>query len=194
MLANIRVRIENAEQFYKVLQRLEMMGYRWGSGDRPLAKYEDYKDKYNNPYGLFIGHEYCSMTGLNDDLHIDFYSVESFMQMSLKASLQNGMLVQTKEKEEDDNLYLVLHDKIVQLHNNLSLSSYNGDLTLSGRTNSIFDIVRVYSGKDICFLSKLEEGAKEENLLWEREIPTEMTIAEIEEKLGVKNLKIVKEK
>ena len=192
MLANIRVRIENTEQFYKVLQRLEMMGYRWGSGDRPLAKYEDYKDKYNNPYGLFIGHEYCSMASLTWDNLPDVYSVESFMQMSLKASLQNGMLVQTKE--EDDNLYLVSHGKLVQLHSFISLDRYNGDLTFRDRIDNNLNIIRVYSGKGISFLNKLEDGAKEENLLWEREIVTEMTIAEIEEKLGIKNLKIVKEK
>lgn len=192
MLANIRVRIENAEQFYKVLQRLEMMGYRWGSGDRPLAKYEDYKDKYNNPYELFIGHKYCSMTGLNDDFYTNIYSVECFMQMTLKESLQNGMLVQTKE--EDDNLYLVSHGKLVQLHTFISLDKYNGDLTFRDRIDSNLNIIRVYSGKGISFLNKLEDGAKEENLLWERKMVTEMTIAEIEEKLGVKNLKIVKEK
>ena len=192
MLANIRVRIENTEQFYKVLQRLEMMGYRWGSGDRPLAKYEDYKDKYNNPYGLFIGHEYCSMASLTWDNLPDVYSVESFMQMSLKASLQNGMLVQTKE--EDDNLYLVSHGKLVQLHSFISLDRYNGDLTFRDRIDNNLNIIRVYSGKGISFLNKLEDGAKEENLLWEREIATEMTIAEIEKKLGIKNLKIVKEK
>ena len=193
MLTNIKIRIENAEQFYKVLQRLEMMGYRWESGDLPLARYEDYKDQYINPYGLFIANGRFSMTSLSDDAHTDIYSVESFMQMSLKESLQDGMLVQTKE--EDSNLYLVLHDKIVQSQCYISLSRYNGDLTLkNGRIDNDFDIVRVYSGKDIFSLSKLENGVKEENLLWEREIPTEMTIAEIEEKLGVKNLKIVKEK
>lgn len=190
MLTNIRIRIENAEQFYKVLQRLEMMGYRC---KLPVAKYEDYKDKYNNPYGLFINNGWFFITSLDDDLYTDIYSVESFMQMSLKASLQNGMLVQTNE--EYSNLYLVLDDKIVQLHDFISLDRYNGDLTFKSQINSDLAIIRVYSGKGISFLNKLEDGAKEENLLWEREeIETEMTIAEIEEKLGIRNIKIVKEK
>ena len=56
--------------------------------------------------------------------------------------------------------------------------------------------MKIYSlGSFIChILSEKKEALRKKKLIWElKEKPVEMTIAEIESKLGIKNLKIIKE-
>ena len=75
----------------------------------------------------------------------------------------------------------------------MPLSSYDDELNFY---DSEFSIKKVYSLA--CCISNLlrskDYTMRMAELLWEREEkPIEMTVAEIEKKLGIKNLKIVKE-
>ncbi len=114
-----------------------------------------------------------------------------------KADLKTGMIVEVK----NGNRYLVMlnqdyqNQELVNLKTGMiHLSFYDEDLTVKNYGISEWDIEKVYtmgSNIDMLFSRNKEDYFK---LIWEREShPVEMTIAEIEEKLGVKNLKIVKE-
>lgn len=121
-----------------------------------------------------------------------------------KSELKTGMIVRYRYgalrvvmrnyAESDLNAYLVGTDGWIEL------SKYNEDLTL----NDIFhthnnDIVAVYEVPNRSYMNifcgkyKLDDSFVMDygHLIWEREDPVvEMTIKEIEEKLGIKNLRI----
>ena len=74
------------------------------------------------------------------------------------------------------------------------MSTYNNDLT--SRCCSRGDIVRVYKVESytmVRFVTYMYGSDTGVDLIWERDDTVEMTIGEIEEKLGIKNLKIIKE-
>ena len=110
-----------------------------------------------------------------------------------KSDLKDWMVVETR----DGVRFLVCSYQNAYIGHNeyFREENYNEDLT--HKYDHDLDIVCVYKiinpfGGAICLNSILELG----NLIpiWEREEPpVEMTIAEIEKKLGIKNLKIVKE-
>jgi hypothetical protein len=78
----------------------------------------------------------------------------------------------------------------------ISLDEYEEDLALKGIATREWDIMKIYSmGSSICHILSDKEKALSKKLpIWVRtESPTEMTISEIEAKLGIKNLKIIKE-
>ena len=122
-----------------------------------------------------------------------------------KADLKDWMIVETAE----GFIFLVdkTHGYLIHDSGHMPLSEYTDDLkhltpSLTGRRD--YSIVKVYEPKQgsefllkayldstVPTFRKIEEDL---NLIWERPEPVvEMTIAEIEEKLGIKNLKIVKE-
>ena len=117
-----------------------------------------------------------------------------------KSDLRSGMIVEIR----DGTNYLVMLNpscegwELISIDSGdlVSLSSFNEDLTCKGTIREI-DIVKVYKlGLFICdIITNTSVAMKHKKLIWERdEAQTEMTIAEIEAKLGVKNLKIIKEK
>lgn len=118
-----------------------------------------------------------------------------------KDDLKDWMIVETAEH----SVFLVDKTHGYLIHNNghMSLSSYTDDLKHPDSPH--YSIVKVYEpkrglefflklyldGTNKASFRKIEEDL---NLIWERyEEPVEMTIAEIEEKLGIKNLKVIKE-
>lgn len=114
-----------------------------------------------------------------------------------KSDLKTGMVVETRNNEH----YLVMlnpdcedRDLIHFKGGFMPLCDYDDDLTIrDGDTE--WDIVKVYQlCESICLIINNAATAMcGSKVLWERPAETvEMTIAEIEEKLGVKNLKIVK--
>lgn len=125
----------------------------------------------------------------------------------LKSSLKTGMIIVTQDGGE----YMVLRnvsyygihphdlmDVCVSKDGWLRLSSYNDDLTIRERdyekANEL-DIVAVYEPTQSSSLwRKCITDKYDWECIWKREEPpVEMTVAEIEEKLGIKNLKIIKE-
>ena len=118
-----------------------------------------------------------------------------------KADLKSGMIVEFRNGKQD--MVMLNPDckgrEFIGLNESgggyMPLCEYDEDLTkING--NTAWDIVKVYSvGEKISSIFSNEEYAlRYKKLIWERkEKPVEMTIAEIEEKLGIKNLKIIKE-
>ena len=85
-------------------------------------------------------------------------------------------------------------DKGLRYGGFMSIDGYNDDLTYNGlsfsSSPSCCDIVAVYSPED---LTSLDFATQHLNLIWKRPEEVVMTISEIEKKLGITNLKIVKE-
>lgn len=121
-----------------------------------------------------------------------------------KADLKDWMIVETAEH----SVFLVdkTHGYLIHNCGHMSLSSYTDDLKHTNVYSKIdYSIVKVYEPRlgsefllklylDGTVNNALQDIEEALNLIWERdEEPVEMTIAEIEEKLGIKNLKIVKE-
>lgn len=126
----------------------------------------------------------------------------------LKSSLKTGMIVVTRDGGE----YMVMLNVVyygIRHHVTdvcvsktgtgwLRLSIYNEDLTIINKnyTNANeLDIVAVYAPTQPSSLwSKHITDKHYWECVWKREeSPVEMTVAEIEAKLGIKNLKIIKE-
>lgn len=124
-----------------------------------------------------------------------------------KSELKTGMIVRYRcgslrvvmrnDAECDQNAYLIGADGWTELRN------LNEDLTVSNTVCRMHrndnDIVAVYKVSHMSYMSifigerKLNDSFVMDYgcLIWEREDPVvEMTIKEIEEKLGVKNLRI----
>ena len=128
------------------------------------------------------------------------------------ANLRTGMVVRlrgTKVAGNANDLYLVMRgikgvrtsDILVNKNGWLCLSDYDNNLLMNHRSYggiSQYDIMEVYT--PICeasirlmFGSNKFDLENDYSLLWKREEPTvEMTIEEIEKKLGIRNLKVVK--
>lgn len=120
-----------------------------------------------------------------------------------KSDLKTGMMVVTRNGDEFMVILSVEYantgtneprNVMVSENGWMPLYEYSDDLVLG--IMSELDIVAVYSPKMTASLWK--KNIKNEcywECIWKRdEPPVEMTLAEIEKKLGIKNLKIVKEK
>ena len=115
-----------------------------------------------------------------------------------KSDLKSGMIVEFRNGIQD---IVMLNPEcegreLISLEGgSLRLDDYNEDLTYRIASNANWDIVKIYSlGSSIShILLNKEKTLSNKKLIWERTEPIEMTIAEIEAKLGIKNLKIIKE-
>lgn len=114
-----------------------------------------------------------------------------------KSDLKTGMVVEMRNREK----YLVMLNPDCEDRDLISFSGgfmplcEFGDDLAANDGDTEWDIVKVYrTGANVCYIvSNTGIAMKHAQLLWERtEKTVEMTIAEIEEKLGVKNLKIIK--
>lgn len=130
----------------------------------------------------------------NDDLEL----IERGEKDMKKSDLKSGAIVETR----DGNKYILLlkiksydeiEDLLVNLANGYYLPylEYNEDLT---HNDKLLDIMKIcqheYVGDNIRrHILKQDE----DDWTWIREEETVMTISEIEEKLGISNLKIKKE-
>ena len=109
-----------------------------------------------------------------------------------KADLKDNMVVVLRNDE--CCMYFKKWDALVDHNGSISFERYTDDLYFYApydRDN--FDIMKVYELDDIHGFD-FSEDDDDMRLIWKRlEEPQEtvMTIAEIEEELGVKNLKIV---
>lgn len=118
-----------------------------------------------------------------------------------KSELKTGMIV----KYRDDSLRMVMKDTehaekdiLVGINGWASLDEYNEDLTYPNYSD--IDIMYVYNielNRNYTYLlnrEKLNDSYVNDfgTLIWERK-KNELTIKEIEEKLGIQNLKIIEE-
>ena len=112
-----------------------------------------------------------------------------------KEDLKVGMIVELRSK----NRYFVMDkDKLLSKYGNMSLASYNNDLEFSNdvdynndlefsddvEKDEAWDIIKVFKSNANNLNTLFQDDTLE--LLWEREIVKEMTLAEIEEQLGYK--------
>lgn len=105
-----------------------------------------------------------------------------------KADLKNGMIIEHR----DGDKYMVIDDRLVQEEGFFPLSDYNDDLT--DNKYKKYDIVKVYKPiTDRIFDTYDLFSTDNLDLIWEREEVKEMTVAEIEEKLGYK-VKVISDK
>lgn len=119
--------------------------------------------------------------------------------MMRKSNLENGAIVETRNGEKFILLFNCLlfdnqKDLLISLEDGgyVNFSNYNENL--NNCSDKDHDIMKVcqnrYVGYNICS-HILKQN--EDNWTWIREEETVMTISEIEEKLGISNLKIKKE-
>ena len=114
----------------------------------------------------------------------------------LKADLRDGMIVKTREGT--CYLYLSTFDSFVNYKDHIELSEYTDDLINLNKDN-VNDIMSVYTS-DYLDNFKLEQvtkvgGGANSALVWERDEKTvEMTLSEVKDLLGIKNLVIIDEK
>ena len=165
---------EKANTFCKYL---DSIGRKWCDGNSYLKVNEWNKYKkdtcYNFNYGSFCDYNhYC-----NDYIILEFDNFdwsekekENNMKNFTKSDLQNGMVVETREKER----YMVVGDKIINDYGFMALSSYEENLTLTVKLtegDDDFDIIKIYD-KVTSFnrMNYLEELT----LLWERKDEMEM--------------------
>lgn len=122
-----------------------------------------------------------------------------------KSDLKNGAIVETREGSK----YILLLDAIgfgkvksmfieLETGNYLDFDDYENDLTYHNERYSEFDIMKVcqndYVGDNIkLHILKRSQICGAKHWTWERQEKVVMTISEIEEKLGIKGLKIKKE-
>ena len=111
-----------------------------------------------------------------------------------KSDLKNRMVVEFRNGKK----YIVIDNKLLAITGYKYLYFYNEDLTTtpitceapveSGEKVSNFDIMKVYDQ-----VNSLDFNENKLKLLWERSEVKEVTMAEVEEKLGCK-VKMVKDK
>lgn len=106
-----------------------------------------------------------------------------------KADLKDGMVVVTGENY--DFKYFIHNDSLIQKDNWVTLDKYNDGLKYKDRDYDYMDIQAVYRSTAYTFEDMFNDRCLE--LIWERKPDyKEMTVAEIEKKLGCK-IKIVGE-
>lgn len=120
-----------------------------------------------------------------------------------KSDLKTGMIVVTRNGDEFMVMLNVEYcnsvlapNVIVSKSGWMPLCKYSDDLKLHIDDESELDIVAIYSPSRAASLYRKDLSDDFYwTCIWKREEPpVEMTVAEIEKKLGIKNLKIVKEK
>lgn len=186
----------------EVLGILESHGFRWRSGKQLLQLFSEWNIR-EYPIYLYLHCDSFYVThgngvpkmGIDAD---EIYSAQDFIRRNTemtmkKEDLKNWMVVITREGYR----YLVrisgTNKTFVGKGAYLNFDSYNSDLT--NRVDEKFDIMKVYeyTRGDNALDDFWTFHVFNYDLIWVREEPVEMTVAEIEEKLGIKNLKIVKE-
>jgi len=106
-----------------------------------------------------------------------------------KKDLRTGMFGIVEDGRGLEKFFVVVNDKLVYQHGGHdNIPCLKDDLDYGVyRITKIFNKL-VYSF-DLAKIYKCDQGY----IFWERDNSIEMTVAEIEQKLGIKNLKIVKE-
>ena len=196
------ISVKSEEEFNRLLEFLESRDICWSSNAKPTA----HKDYYPIR-GILLYNDWIFCTHQQCNYKYPLFTVDEFIKEEsnvmrdtfTKDDLKDWMIVETAKH----SIFLVdkTHGYLIHSGEHMSLTSYTDDLKCTGN----YSIVKVYEPKrglefflklylDGTIKSSFRKIEEDLNLIWERdEKPVEMTIAEIEEKLGIKNLKVVKE-
>ena len=194
---------ENHNEFSELMKILHSKGYEWACGNSAL-EWDPYSQTYQDDDAgveIEITPSKTIRYGFrNSDNNISFtdFKIKEGIEVNkfTKANLKDGMVV--KVRSGIFYMYFQKWGKLVRTDGHLNIKDYNEDLTLKNTVfgedgaERVFDIVQVYELNDI-YSFKFSEGSCNMNLIWERPEEVVMTISEIEKKLGITNLKIVKE-
>ena len=198
MRKKIKILIKDAETYGKVTKQMDKEGIRWRSG--VLASDTIYCQ--NLPMYLFID-EYNILTWSDLNIHAEYSEItpEEYLKedkIMTKADLKDWMIVEDNE----DRRYIVdrVHEVLLEYgavdrdNKVFVLDYFTDDLC---RIDNSFYITRIFEPTDtqISYIFDGYECMLGMKPIWIRpKTPAvEMTVAEIEEKLGIKNLKIIKE-
>lgn len=186
----------NQTEFNMLMIRLEHEGYKWNGNELP-TKYDPYlteRRASNLPIVIKLWSDKTITYATNVDYCNEFegtitlekYIKETKMNFK-KSDLKDGMIV----KLRDNGLRFVFKNKLLYGNGYADLNNYEDDLTHI--CNNDLDIMVVYDIEEINSLD-LGYDVVGEIPTWKREEVVEMTVSEIEKKLGIKNLKVVAEK
>lgn len=197
------IHCNNENEFNKLMQILQDKGYIWNTGENPTS-WSPYKCVHSIGFdtGCYVYiNDYNYKIKFGEVTPTYFISLDSFiienggrteMENFTKMNLQDGMIVRTRGGRY--YIYLRTFGRFIRDNGFNELNDYNDDLTYKNGID-IFDIMAVYSIKTINSLDlRGQIVGKNASLIWTRQEPVIMTISEIEEKLGIKNLKVVAEK
>lgn len=198
-----KILIEDRETYMKVTKRMNEEGIRWWPVEILPSNLErcNYFSKRFPIYLLVDKHNRLSWGDLDSNLEgISEITPEEYLgenKIMTKADLKDWMIVEDNwgarhivDRVHDCFLRYTYTDNPI-----FDMDSYDDDLR--DPTNGRY-ITKVFDPTPSELSWILDGGGSDvtpRNIIWEREEPViEMTISEIEEKLGIKNLKIVEEK
>lgn len=190
----------NEKEYNEAMKILDNLGYRWHDGDSCIPEWKPAGGVNKLIYLiLHSGDKTITINTIGEEPEEceNIVSLKEFMgQLPLpftKADLEDGMIMKTR-----DGRYYMYFKKFntgVRYEGFISIDEYNDDLTYDdyySYSHDKYDIVAVYSPKNLTTLD-FELQIKYCNLIWKRPEKVRMTIKEIEEKLGIKNLEIIEE-
>ena len=189
----------NKKEYNEAMKILDNLGYKWYDGDPCIPEWKPAGGVDKLIYLiLHSGDKTITINTIEEEPEEcdDIMSLKEFMrQLPLpftKANLEDGMIMKTR-----DGRYYMYFKKFntgVRYEGFISIDEYNDDLTYDDdySSSNMCDIVAVYSPNNLTTLD-FESQIKYANLIWKRPEKVRMTIKEIEEKLGIKNLEIIEE-
>ena len=190
------IRCDNAEEYEKLAPMLSARGYHWLSGDTPV-EWNPYSGERSNAkfyINLYSNHiiKYDDNDNYMDAISVETYRIKEGFKVNkfTKADLEDGMIMELRDGRY--YMYFKKFNRGVRYEGFIPIDDYNDDLTYNNSPFSIYDIVAVYSPETLTTLDFASQ-VKYSNLIWKRSEEVVMTISEIEKKLGITNLKIVKE-
>lgn len=190
--------IKSKEEFEKTMQILDNLGYKWCSGQK-CSRWKPgivRDEKLINPIFLYLSPgdsviTYNEEEGGTEEDREKAVSFLEFFNTVPKAGLENSMIIKTANDEYF--MYFKEFGKFITDDRFIPIDTYKDDLT--NGIHHKYDVVAIYKLTDLHYFGHFASAVEDYGeLVWERPVPVEMTIKEIEEKLGIKNLKIVKEK
>ena len=188
----------NEKEYSEAMKMLDNLGYKWYDGDPCIPEWKPAGGVDKLIYLILHSGDKavtCATMGKVEECD-EVMSLKEFMKQFplpfTKADLEDGMIMKTR-----DGRYYMYFKKFntgVRYEGFISIDEYNDDLTYDDdySSNNMCDIVAVYNPKNLTTLD-FESQIKYANLIWERPKKVRMTIKEIEEKLGIKNLEIIEE-
>lgn len=190
---NMHILCADRQEYFKLMEILKNNGYRWSSGCS-LTEFDAIAEIGNYiPHGIIINtYNDETITYRSEDISKLDYNItfKEFMgdNKMTKADLKDGMIVKTRNGNA--YIYFSRYNRFVRDETWNGIDAYTDDLR--NKHVEEYDIVAIYD-YELGSLNDIKTVIEYRTPIWEREELVEMTIAEIEEKLGIKNLKVVKE-
>lgn len=199
-MSKTAVYIINEKEYSEAMKTLDKLGYQWIDGDSCSAEWKLtggvdrliflilYSDDKVVAFTTTEPNDCDNIISLEEFIRQGQKILESFT----KANLEDGMVVETNGG--DYYMYFKKFERFIKEDGYLQLNRYNDDLTNKYEYDDpTFNIKAVYTLKnlyslDLCAAKNFSQMEK----IWERP-KVRMTIKEIEEKLGIKNLEIIEE-